>query len=123
MNISDVDSEHMMIRVEHGNGGKDRHAMLPPQLRDLLRNWYRLARPRGLAVPRAGGRMAIADWARSVSVRHALLRRTWATLIYWKTGNLRDVQLLLGHTKIESTVHYLGIEVDDALAIAQHVEV
>ena len=44
------------------------------------------------------------------------LRRTKATLICRRTGNLRAVQLLLGHTKIESTVHYLGIEVDDALA-------
>jgi integrase len=51
------------------------------------------------------------------------LRRTKATLIYKKTGNLRAVQLLLGHTKIESTVRYLGIEVDDALAIAEQVDV
>ena len=51
------------------------------------------------------------------------LRRTKATLIYGRTGNLRAVQLLLGHTKIESTVRYLGIEVDDALAIAEQVDV
>jgi integrase len=51
------------------------------------------------------------------------LRRTKATLIYRRTGNLRAVQLLLGHTKIESTVRYLGIEVDDALAIAEQVDV
>jgi integrase len=51
------------------------------------------------------------------------LRRTKATLIYRRTGNLRAVQLLLGHTKLESTVRYLGIEVDDALAIAEQVEV
>jgi integrase len=50
------------------------------------------------------------------------LRRTKATLIY-RTGNLRAVQLLLGHKKIESTVRYLGIEVDDALAIAEQVDV
>lgn len=49
------------------------------------------------------------------------LRRTKATLIYRRTGNLRAVQLLLGHTKIESTVRYLGIEVDDALSIAEQV--
>jgi site-specific recombinase XerC len=46
-------------------------------------------------------------------------RRTKATLIYRRTGNLRAVQLLLGHTKIESAVRYLGIEVDDALSIAE----
>ena len=44
-------------------------------------------------------------------------------LIYRRTGNLRAVQRLLGHTKIESTVRYLGIEVDDALAIAEQVDV
>ena len=51
------------------------------------------------------------------------LRRTKATLIYRRTGNLRAVQLLLGHTRMESTVRYLGIEVDDALAIAEQIEV
>ena len=51
------------------------------------------------------------------------LRRTKATLIYRRTGNLRAVQLLLGHPRVESTVRYLGIEVDDALAIAEQVEV
>lgn len=51
------------------------------------------------------------------------LRRTKATLIYRRTGNLRAVQLLLGHTKIESTVRYLGIAVDDALTISEQVEI
>jgi integrase len=50
------------------------------------------------------------------------LRRTKATLIYRRTGNLRAVQLLLGHTKLESTVRYLGIEVDDALNMAEQIE-
>jgi integrase len=49
--------------------------------------------------------------------------RTKATLIYHRTGNLRAVQLLLGHRKIESTVKYLGVEVDDALALAEQIEV
>ena len=50
------------------------------------------------------------------------LRRTKAALIYKKTGNLRAVQLLLGYAKLESTVRYLGIEVDDALQISERVE-
>ena len=50
------------------------------------------------------------------------MRRTKAAQIYKKTGNLRAVQLLLGHTKLESTVRYLGIEVDDALAVSEQVE-
>jgi integrase len=50
------------------------------------------------------------------------MRRTKAAHIYRKTGNLRAVQPLLGHTKLESTVRYLGIEVDDALKIAEQIE-
>jgi integrase len=65
---------------------------------------------------------------RSRSVQRLLFRyrnnrRTKATLIYRRTGNLRAVQLLLGHQKVESTVRYLGIEVDDALAIAEQIDV
>jgi integrase len=51
------------------------------------------------------------------------LRRTKAALIYRRTGNLRAVQLLLGHTKIENTVRYLGITVEDALAISEELDV
>ena len=51
------------------------------------------------------------------------LRRTKATLIYRRTKNLRAIQLLLGHTKLESTVRHLGIEVDDALKMAEQTEV
>lgn len=70
----------------------------------------------------------VADWIGNIGLDPRLfgthsLRRTKATLIYRRTGNLRAVQLLLGHTKIESTVRYLGIEVDDALAIAEQVDV
>ena len=70
----------------------------------------------------------LSEWLTMIGLDASLfgthsLRRTKATLIYRKTGNLRAVQLLLGHTKIESTVRYLGIEVDDALAIAEQVEV
>jgi integrase len=70
----------------------------------------------------------VSEWIGSIGLDARLfgthsLRRTKATLIYRRTGNLRAVQLLLGHTKIESTVRYLGIEVDDALAIAEQVDV
>jgi integrase len=70
----------------------------------------------------------VAEWVGSIGLDTRLfgthsLRRTKATLIYRRTGNLRAVQLLLGHTKIESTVRYLGIEVDDAIAIAEQVDV
>ncbi|MBC8269509.1 MAG: tyrosine-type recombinase/integrase [Rhodospirillaceae bacterium] len=70
----------------------------------------------------------VSEWISLVGLDASLfgthsIRRTKATLIYRKTGNLRAVQLLLGHTKVESTVRYLGIEVDDALAIAEEVDV
>ncbi len=51
------------------------------------------------------------------------LRRTKASIIYRQTGNLRAVQILLGHTKIESTVRYLGVDIEDALALAEGTEI
>jgi integrase len=70
----------------------------------------------------------VSEWISGIGLNASLfgthsLRRTKATLIYRRTGNLRAVQLLLGHTKVESTVRYLGIEVDDALNIAEQVDV
>jgi integrase len=64
----------------------------------------------------------MSGWIRGLYGTHSL-RRTKATLIYRRTGDLRAVEFLLGHTKIESTVRYLGIEVDDALAMAEQVAV
>ncbi|MCP5273944.1 MAG: tyrosine-type recombinase/integrase [Burkholderiales bacterium] len=67
-------------------------------------------------------------WIKQIGLESAAygthsMRRTKASLIYKRTKNLRAVQLLLGHTKLESTVRYLGIEVDDALEIAEQTEV
>ena len=70
----------------------------------------------------------VGEWIASIGLdplkfgTHSL-RRTKATLIYCRTGNLRAVQLLLGHTKIESTVRYLGVEIDDAIEIAEKIDV
>ncbi len=68
------------------------------------------------------------SWVRQLGLDKAsygthTMRRTKATLIYRRTKNLRAVQLLLGHTKLESTVRYLGIEVNDALEMAEQTEV
>jgi len=70
----------------------------------------------------------LADWLTSIDLDPHLygthsLRRTKAALIYLRTGNLRAVQLLPGQSKIESTVRYLGVAVDDAIAIAEQVDV
>ncbi len=67
------------------------------------------------------------QWVTSIGLQKSAygthsMRRTKATLIYRKTGNLRAVQLLLGHTKLDSTARYLGVEVEDALALSESVE-
>jgi integrase len=91
----------------------------------------------GLPLPQSSARFpslvdtairADRGWVREIGLNPAgygthTLRRTKASLIYRRTKNLRAVQLLLGHSKLESTVRYLGIEVDDALEIAEQTEV
>jgi integrase len=69
----------------------------------------------------------VRGWVSSIGLNPATygthsLRRTKVAMIYRKTGNLRAVQLLLGHTKLESTIRYLGVEVDDALALSEQVD-
>jgi integrase len=110
------------------------------QTRDAVANWIAAAqlRPEQYLFPsrvsesphvstRQYSRI-VGSWVASIGLDPAAygthsLRRTKATLIYRRTKNLRAVQLLLGHTKLESTVRYLGIEVDDALEIAEQTEV
>ncbi|MBD3677946.1 MAG: tyrosine-type recombinase/integrase [Rhodobacteraceae bacterium] len=70
----------------------------------------------------------VRDWVKSVGLEPSAygthsMRRTKVAQIYRKTGNLRAVQLLLGHTKMDRTVRYLGVELEDALAIAEAVEI
>lgn len=68
------------------------------------------------------------EWVTAIGLRKAeygthSLRRTKASMIYKATGNLRTVQILLGHTKIENTVRYLGVDVEDALLLAERTEI
>lgn len=68
------------------------------------------------------------EWVTAIGLRRAeygthSLRRTKASMIYKATGNLRAVQILLGHTKIENTVRYLGVDVEDALLLAERTEI
>jgi integrase len=138
--------------VYHGNGIPPRAMVLQQktqqpvqfeiteQTRDALKNWIshkqlcsddylfrsRINRSNHLST-RQYARI-VHKWAEMIGLDTLLygthsLRRTKATLIYRKTKNLRAVQLLLGHTKLESTVRYLGIEVDDALEMAEQTEV
>ncbi|EJL52821.1 site-specific recombinase XerC [Rhizobium sp. CF122] len=68
------------------------------------------------------------EWATAIGLRREdygthSLRRTKAAMIYKATGNLRAIQILLGHTKIENTVKYLGVDIEDALELAEHTEI
>jgi integrase len=70
----------------------------------------------------------VRDWVSSIGLEPSgygthSMRRTKAAEIYRKTGNLRAVQLLLGHTKVDSTVRYLGVELEDALTIAEQIDI
>jgi integrase len=105
--------------------------------RHSLDDYLRAAGPANACSPAAGpdAHLTTRQYARLVSewvsgigldpLKYAThsMRRTKATLIYRRTGNLRAVQLLLGHSKIESTVRYLAVEVDDALEIAEKTDV
>lgn len=106
--------------------------------RDAVQAWARAAglRHSDYVFPGRSGRAQLStrqyarivhQWVREIGLDTASygthsMRRTKAALIYRRTKNLRAVQLLLGHTKLESTVRYLGIEVDDALEIAEQTE-
>jgi len=70
----------------------------------------------------------VSEWISGIGIEASRfgthsLRRTKAELIYRKTGNLRAVQLLLGHSKVESTVRYTGIDVDDTISVAEQVDI
>ena len=108
--------------------------------RDALQKWIKLAGLRSEdflfpsrvhSSPHLGTRQyarILEGWIKELGLDPAdygthSMRRTKATLIYRRTHNLRAVQLLLGHSKLESTVRYLGIEVDDALEIAEQTEI
>ena len=113
---------------------------LTDQTRDAVSNWIAQERLRAdeylfpsriTKSPHLSTRQyarIVDHWVASIGLDPAVygthsMRRTKATLIYRRTKNIRAVQLLLGHTNLESTVRYLGIEVDDALEIAEQTEV
>jgi integrase/recombinase XerD len=128
LKIGDIDSERMLLRVEQGKGHKDRHAMLSPQLLELLRDWWVEGRRRGVLLPRGWlfpGRNPIeplstrqinraihaAAEAAGIKKRVSMhtLRHSFATHLLEQDTDIRVIQVLLGHAKLETTALYTRV--------------
>ena len=128
LKVGDIDSERMLLRVEQGKGRKDRHAMLSPQLLELLRDWWVEGRRRGVLLPRGWlfpGRNPIeplstrqinrsvhaAAEAAGIKKRVSMhtLRHSFATHLLEQDTDIRVIQVLLGHAKLETTALYTRV--------------
>src|SRR6201989_2932674 len=128
LKVGDVDSERMLLRVERGKGGKDRHAMLSPQLLELLRAWWREGRRLGVCRPRGWlfpGRnpveplstrqlnRAVHAAAEAAGIKKRVsphtLRYRFATHLLEQETDIRVIQVLLGHAKLDTTALYTRV--------------
>ena len=122
LKVADIDSRRMLLRIEQGKGRKDRFAKLPDRLLELLRDWYRIARPpiwlfpgRDPILPvttRQLGRAfhaAVAVAGIRKRVKPHTLRHSFATHLLEQNTDIRVVQVLLGHAKLETTALYAQV--------------
>ncbi len=131
LNVRDIDSKRMVIRVEQGKGRKDRYVMLSPRLLDLLREYWKSYRPVDWLFPgRDRRRPTSPETVRKVCRRAAsasgltkrvtphTLRHSFATHLLEAGEDLRKIQLLLGHRSVASTARYTHVAVNNIHQIA-----
>ena len=137
LKVGDIDSKRMVIRVEQGKGGKDRNVMLSPHLLELLRAWWKAARPQGWLFPgqsrvnplttRQLNRAchAAADMA-AIKKRVSLhtLRHSFATHLLEQNIDIRVIQVLLGHAKLDTTALYTRVAtktISEVMSPLEHI--
>ena len=124
LKMADIDSARMLVRVEQGKGRKDRYVMLSPDLLDLLRTWWRSARPQGWLFPgRDPGqpitprqlnralKAAAASAGLDKPVSMHTLRHCFATHLLERKTDVRVIQALLGHKKLDTTARYTRVAI------------
>jgi integrase/recombinase XerD len=122
LKISDIDSERMVIRVEQGKGRKDRYVMLSPHLLELLRAWCKAARPQGWLFPGQNrlNPLTARQFNRACHVAANMagidkrvsphtLRHSFATHLLEQNIDIRIIQVLLGHAKLDTTALYTRV--------------
>jgi site-specific recombinase XerD len=125
LKVSDLDSQRMTLRVEQGKGQRDRYVMLSPQLLELLRDWWRAARPQAWLFPGQNpvNPMSARQLVRAVHaaaqaagiakrVSPHTLRHSFATHLLEQNVDIRVIQVLLGHAKLETTALYTRVAVN-----------
>jgi site-specific recombinase XerD len=122
LRVPDIDSKRMVIRIQQGKGQKDRYVMLSPKLLDILRAWWRAAKPKAWLFPGYGAdgpisRGAVEDACQQAQrscgiakpITPHLLRHAFAVHLLESGTDVRTIQLLLGHRSLATTARYLRI--------------
>ncbi|MVS98408.1 tyrosine-type recombinase/integrase [Devosia marina] len=141
LKVDDIDSARMLIRIEQGKGRKDRNAMLSPQLLELLRLWWREGKQRGVMLPHGWlfpGRSrtdpissrqlhrAVQEAAEVAGIRKKVsphtLRHSFATHLLEQDVDIRVIQVLLGHSKLETTALYTKVSTRTIQAVASPLD-